>query len=156
MKYSVDTSAILEVWRHHPADIYPVLLKKVLNKIDGLINQGVLIASEEVLFELKKKDDDTYEWAKERERMFVPTDKETPSAVSNILLNHKKLIDERKSRSGADPFVIALAQVERCKVLTGEKLTKSSKRPHIPDVCDALGMQWLNMLQLFREQKWTF
>ena len=81
----------------------------MLNKIDGLIDQGVLIASEEVLFELEKKDDEVCEWMKEREHMFVPTDEETQRAVSNILRNHEKLIDERKSRSGADPFVIALA-----------------------------------------------
>ncbi len=88
--------------------------------------------------------------------MLVPTNEEIQRAVSNILRNHEKLIDERKSRSGADPFVIALAQVEECKVITGERPTNRPNRPHIPDVCNALGMQWLNMLQLFREQKWTF
>ena len=88
--------------------------------------------------------------------MFIPIDEKIQIAVSKILSSHKKLIDERKSRSGADPFVIALAQVIGGTVLTGEKPTNKPNRPHIPDVCNYLGIPWLNMLQFFREQKWIF
>jgi hypothetical protein len=55
--------------------------------------------------------------------------------VIEILRDHKKLVDTRKNRSGADPFVIALAKVEGCNVITGEKPTNRLERPHIPDVC---------------------
>jgi hypothetical protein len=44
--------------------------------------------------------------------MFVPTaDLNIQMAVSQILSKAKKLIDERKNRSGADPWIIAVAQV---------------------------------------------
>jgi len=68
----------------------------------------------------------------------------------------EKLIDTRKNRSGADPFVIALAKVEGCGVVTGEKPTNHPERPKIPDVCRAIGIPCINILQLCREQKWVF
>jgi hypothetical protein len=89
--------------------------------------------------------------------MFVSSaDEEIQRAVVRILANHEKLIDERKNRSGADPWVIAVAQVHGCAVLTGERPFRTPSRPNIPDVCIALGIRWLNMLQLFRDQRWVF
>lgn len=143
MKYSIDTSAILDGWvRYYPPDIFP----PVWNKIDELIDNGTLIATEEVLYELEKKDDAIFQWAKDREHMFVPIDKEIQIALQSILPEHKKLIDQRKNRSNADPWIIALAIVEQCAVLTGEKPTNSANRPHIPDVCKAMGVRWINIL----------
>jgi len=150
----MDTSAIIDAWmRNYAPDIFPA----VWARLEELIDRGALIATEEVLHELQRKHDDVYKWAKQHGHMFVPIDARIQAAVKRILRDHKKLIDERKGRSGADPFVIALAQVQRCAVLTAEGPTKSpERRPHIPDVCDALGIRCLNMLQLFREQGWTF
>lgn len=63
MKYSVDTSALLDGWRrYYPPDVFPPVWKK----LDELIEDKILIASEEVLFELKRKDDDVYSWARDR------------------------------------------------------------------------------------------
>ena len=153
MKYSIDTSAILDAWtRYYPPDAFP----PVWDKLDALIDNGDLKASEEVLEELEKKDDEVYAWALQRERMFVPTSEEIQGAVTEILKNHRRLIDQRPNRSGTDPFVIALAMVEDYVVITGEKPTKSTKRPHIPDVCEALDIRYLNMLGLFREENWVF
>jgi hypothetical protein len=154
LKYSVDTSALLDGWRrYYPPDVFPLVWKR----LDELIQDNILVASEEVLFELERKDDDVYSWARDRSHMFVPTaDEDVQRAVSKILAIHKKLIDERKNRSGADPWVIAVAQLRDCAVLTGEKPTGNIKRPNIPDVCLALGLRWVNMLQLFREQHWIF
>jgi hypothetical protein len=123
-------------------------------KFEQLIAEGLLIASEEVLFELEKKDDAVLGWAKRQKEFFVPTDGPIQIAVSEVLSTHKKLIDERKGRSGADPFVIALAKLKDCAVLTDEKPTNRLNRPHIPDVCDALRIPWLDLLRLFRQQGW--
>lgn len=153
MKYSIDTSAILDAWRrYYPPDVFPHVWKNLVE----LIDQDVIIATELVLGELERKDDEVYKWAKQQSNLFIPIDEEIQLAVLNILQNHKKLIDQRKNRSGADPFVIALAQIKGCAVLTGEKPTTSLKRPNIPDVCKALRIRNLNMIQLFREQKWIF
>jgi hypothetical protein len=153
LKYSIDTSAFLDGWaRYYPPDVFP----PVWEKIDKLIDDGILVATEEVLYELEKKDDEMYAWALDREHMFIPIDENIQLALQSMLPQHRQLIDQRKNRSGADPWIIALAIVEKCAVLTGEKPTNSAKRPHIPDVCIAMGVRWINMIQLFREQGWVF
>ena len=152
MRYSVDTSAILHAWRRsYPPDVFPSLW----GKVDGLIRQGDLIATEEVLVELQRQDDEVYAWALQHRMMFLPIDERIQQVVRQILLHHPRLLDTRKSRSGADPFVIALAQIERCTVVTNERRTSSPSRPHIPDVCAAMGIRSIDILGLIREQGWV-
>ena len=121
-----------------------------------LIEDGQLVAIEEVRHELERKDDEVLAWAKSQNGLFVPIDEEIQRAVTEILRDHEKLIDTRRGRSGADPFVIALAQVRNLTVLTDEKPTGSRNRPHIPDVCIALGIPYLNTLELIRKHGWSF
>ena len=152
MRYSFDTSAILNPWRrHYPLETFPSLW----NRLDELIDAGDIIASEEVLEELRRKDDEVHQWALERRQMFIPLYPDIQQSVINILTNHPRLIDNRKNRSGADPFVIALAQVENCTVVTYETPSHSPNRPRIPDVCDAMGIRCINMTDLFQEQGWV-
>ena len=153
MGYSIDTSALIEGYiRDFPPDVFPPVWKK----LDELIDDGFLRATEEVLYELEKKDDKVYEWACHHGHMFVPIDGRIQEAVKFILRDYTRLIDTRKNRSGADPFVIALALVEGLSVVTAENLSGSLERPKIPDVCRALSIRCLNMLELFREQGWRF
>lgn len=153
MEYSVDTSAFIEGWtREFPPDVFP----HVWLKIEGLIDNRVLLASEEVLIELERKHDKIYKWACQRKHMFVSTDEKIQELVKSILRNHRRLIDTRRNRSGADPFVIALAQARNLSVVTAENLSNSAERPKIPDVCVAMGIRWLSMVELFREQEWRF
>lgn len=153
MKYSIDTSAILDGWvRYYPPDIFPSLWKK----LDGLIKEGQLRATEEVLVELERKLDEVYQWVRMRKDLFIPIDSQIQLVVADILKDHPGLVGQRKTRSTADAFVIALARIERCTVVTGERATNSLKRPHIPDVCAVLGIRCINLLQLMREQGWVF
>lgn len=153
MKYSIDTSAILDGWvRYYPPDIFPSLWEK----LDGLIKDGQLRATEEVLVELERKLDEVYQWARMRKDLFIPIDNQIQLVVADILKDHPELVGQRKNRSTADAFVIALAQIERCTVVTGERATNSLKKPHIPDVCAVLSIRCINLLQLMREQGWVF
>lgn len=155
MKYSIDTSAILECWvRRYPPEIFPA----VWVKLDELIDKKILIATEEVLYELERKHDDVFKWAKHRENMFVPHNMDIQLYVKNILNHpqHKYLTKHIKNRTSADPFVIALAQLERCTVITAEIPTNNPEKPRIPDVCKNLNIEWITILDLFKEQKWVF
>jgi len=153
MEYSIDTSALMEGWhRLYPPKVFPSLWAR----LDELIEQDNLVATEEVLHELEKKDDEIYRWARQRERMFIPIDEDVQLAVQKILQGYKKLLDTRKNRSGADPFVIALASVRGCCVVTQEGKTGSLSRPNIPDVCEALHIRCVNLIQLIEEQGWVF
>ncbi|MDE2793566.1 MAG: DUF4411 family protein [Gemmatimonadota bacterium] len=108
MRFSIDTSAILDGWtRHYPREAFPGLWRH----LEELIRSGDLRASEEVRHELEKKEDEAFAWARGQEGFFVPMDDEIQDAVSAILAVHPRLLDTRRGRSGADPFVIALAKV---------------------------------------------
>jgi hypothetical protein len=154
LRYSVDTSAILDGWRrYYPPDTFPGLWEK----IDLLIHSGDLQATEEVLHELEKKDDDVFEWANTRKaKLFVPIDDDIQPVVIQILTDFEKLVDTRENRSTADPFVIALAKINECTVVTGERATGRKNRPNIPDVCSALGIRSMTLLQMIRSEGWTF
>ena len=153
MKYSLDTSAVVQAWRtHYPPEVFPA----VWERLDDLIDSGALRATEEVLYELERKDDEVLSWVREREELIIDIDQEIQIAVQAILEEHKRLLDTRKSRSGADPFVIALAQIHRAAVVTYERPTNSPTRPNIPDVCRALGVRCITFLELLREQGWVF
>jgi hypothetical protein len=153
VKYSIDTSAILDGWRrYYPPSSFPGLW----TKIEDLIQQGDLRATEEVLHELEKRDDEVLQWAKSQQGLFVPIDQAIQTEVSTVLSSFPKLIDTRQNRSAADPFVIALAKVEGCSVVTGEGPSGSANRPHIPDVCRATGIKSLRLLDLIVEEGWTF
>lgn len=41
-------------------------------------------------------------------------------------------------------------------VVTQETPTGNPMRPKIPDVCNALGITCINMLQFIRQQSWVF
>lgn len=152
VRYSLDTSALLNAWqRNYPPDVFPTLWQN----LDGLVSNGILIATEEVLVELEKKAGNAvHNWAKQRSAMFVPIDGQIQQVVSTILQNYPRLIDNRTNRSGADPFVIALAVIERCTVLTGERPSGNPAKPKIPDVCAGMGVRCIGMVDLIREQNW--
>ena len=153
MIYSIDTSAILHGWhRAYP----PAKFRSLWERLTELIQEKQLVATEEVLVELEKKDDEVYKWAREHNEMFIPIDEEIQNVVQDILKNYRKLLDTRKSRSGADPFVIALARIKNCTVVTNEPKTGNPSRPNIPDVCEPLDIRCIDLLQLIMEQPWLF
>ncbi len=153
MKYSIDTSAILDGWgRYYPPDRFP----SVWRNIGQLIAHRSLCGTEEVLIELKKKDDDVYTWAKSQPGLFLPIDEPTQRSVAKILSDYPRLVDARKNRSTADPFVIAVAQVNGLTVVSGEIPSNNLRKPKIPDVCSAMGIKHVRLVELFGLERWKF
>jgi len=151
--YSFDTCSLVEPWqRNLPPDILPSLWSDLLPR---LVQDGHLHATEEVKVELERQEDDLLEWVEQQAGLFVEVDEAVQVAVSEILASHPKLVSARSMRSGADPFVIALARVEDCAVVTEEN-PRSVVNPKIPDVCAAYGVRCIKMVDLIREQGWSF
>lgn len=146
--YSLDTSALLDGWvRYYPPDVFA----SVWAALKPLGNNGTLMASDEVLAELKQKEDGAWAWAR-TELTIYGMDETIQLGVAAILAAHPRLVDERKKRSKGDPFVIALAQLKGFTVVTAENASGKLHKPHIPDVCQALGIKCIPLLELFREQ----
>ena len=60
-----------------------------------------------MLLELERQDDDVFAWAK-RHVTFMPLEDEIQASATEILAKFPQLVNARRSRSVADPFVIAL------------------------------------------------
>ena len=138
--------------RHYPPDVFPTLW----TKIDGLVDAGEILSSEEVYVELQKKADELHDWIKERKRMLVPLSEEIQLIAIDLLRDFPRLVDTLRGRSKADPFVIATAIQRQAVVVTGEPVTGKMNKPRIPDVCQVKGISCINFLQMIRELKLTF
>lgn len=148
--YSIDSSALIHAWRRA---YRPKNFGFVWAGFDLLIEEGRLRASIEVYNELERKDDELLAWCKDRkEKMFLEIDEEIQAIVTDILREHPRLVDTVKGRSGADPFVIALAETTKpfMKVLTEEMPGKTK----IPDVCDARSVKCINLADMIEEEDW--
>lgn len=88
--------------------------------------------------------------------LFVDLDAAQQAAVAEILAAFPKLIDTRKGRSGADPFVIALARTQGIVVVTGENDDGTTDRPKIPTVCRNFGVRAIKPLDFISENRWVF
>jgi hypothetical protein len=88
--------------------------------------------------------------------LFVPLDPDIQLSVKEILRQHPRLVGIGSGRSAADPFVIALADARSGVVVSEETRTGNLGRPRIPDVCDAMGVRCITLIQYIAEQGWIF
>jgi hypothetical protein len=151
--YCIDTSALIEAWQvDYPIENFPGFWKH----IETLITARRLVAPEEVLRETKKRSDELHEWLNAHGEMFRELEEPVQIEAANVLARFPRLVGERKLRTSADPFVIALARVEDFEIVTDEKPTLSLNRPNIPDACSALGMRpCMPIVGVIRAEKWV-
>jgi hypothetical protein len=70
------------------------------------------------------------------------------------MAKYPRLVDTAKGRSGADPFVIALAATSNpCMVVVTEE---SPGKTRIPDVCLAGNIQYCGLADMIEREEWTF
>ena len=150
--YCIDTSSLIAAWQErYPIENFP----SFWNKMDRLISDKRLIAPIEVLNEMKKRSDELHAWLKARPQMFRELDDAIQIEAVRVLTEFPRLVGERKLRTSADPFVVALARVENLSLVTDEKPTGNPNRPNIPDVCLSLAMTSMSVLDLIRAEKWV-
>jgi hypothetical protein len=151
--YSFDTSSLLNGQRDLlPPKTFPTLW----DNIEEMIRSGTIRCVDLVSEELSAREDDVHRWAKSQSDLFLPLTHDVQREVREVLAEHPKLVGISNGRSGADPFVIALARAYDGVVVTEETLSRSAKKPKIPDVCEAMGVRHLNLLAFVQEQEWVF
>ena len=147
----MDTSALIDLWRHYPRDVFPGLWRN----LERLLTEGKLVAPHRVLKELEQKDDDLSKWAKRNRRMFVGLDMDQQQQVKKLLEKYPALVDPGKSIPEADPFVVALGK-KGYIVISQERRGGPGSVTRIPDVCEKEGITCISLHQLFREERWEF
>jgi hypothetical protein len=144
--FCLDTTAFVEPWvRRYPIDVFPTYWQT----LDEWAHDGRVVAPDEVLREIEKNDDDLHKWVKLRAMLFQPVEADVQNAVTAILAEYPRLVDTRKGRHTADPWVIAQAQVMSVVVVT-EESEGSRKSPKIPDVCRDKGISVVRVVDLIR------
>jgi len=152
--YSFDTSSILNGRRDLlPPSTFPTLW----SNIETMIQAGGIRCIDLVLDELAKREgDEIHKWAKAQAGLFVPLTEDVQQAVREVLAEHPRLIGVGSGRSGADPFVIALAKVHNGTVVTEETESRNLTKPKIPDACDEMGVPRLNLMGFVQQEGWVF
>lgn len=143
--YVIDTSSLIELEEIYPRSEY----FKVWERLDHLINKGLLKAPRAVYKEISPVNASLYSWAKEKARkkrrvgshtrgvaqLFVPNDM-VSGLASEILSLHPRLVHPYKEYA-ADQYIIALARTinddlsDDAAVIVTEERDKPNKIPHV-------------------------
>lgn len=147
--YCLDTNALIQPWTKYYSMIVCPSYWEIL---DRLAQDQIVFCTSEVGREIEKVDDGLYAWVKQRPYLIRDVDAQVMTHLRNILQDYPRLVDTRKSRSMADPWVIAHAIAEKAVVVTKEEPSNGkSNRVKIPDVCQHLGIRWINDYRFVEE-----
>ncbi len=158
IKYCLDANILIQAWQkyYNPRfcpDYWDILIE--------LGNARKIFIPEIVSEEILRTEDELSKWLKKSKIPIVKINEPITKCLQNIYTAnpiHKTLVDSSKNRSLADPWVIAHAIHENATVVTKEeKVTAAnSNRIRIPNVCDNMGVRWINDFQFIDELKINF
>lgn len=157
-KYSLDTGFFIEGWRKYYS---PDFCDGYWEIIDSLAQKGIVFMTPEVLKELLKIDDEISQWIKDRKYFVKEIDDRVQECLRIIYKTnplHHNLVNDVKNRSIADPWVIAHAMAEDATVVTKEDFYTghNNKKIKIPNVCENMGVRWMDDFGFIREMNITF
>ncbi len=152
-KYCLDANVLIEAWNKYYSPTFCPDYWEVLNEL-GLA--GRIFLPELVREEIVRTDDDLAAWLKSSKIQTQAIDEEVTKFLQEIYSKdprHKLLVDSKKNRSLADPWVIAHAMKENaCVVSKEEKITTvSSKSVKIPNVCENMNVRCINDFEFVTE-----
>ena len=148
-KYVLDANAFINMQRHHPHDVFVSLWSKMAN----LIDEGLVISADEVFDELSAGDDFLLKWVKQRKSAFIPSGHDIQYLVRDILQKYPTLVTGSRKANGSDPFVIALAKLKNCTLVSDETRAGDGQPVKIPNVCEAYGVRLIKFVDFLREVK---
>ena len=152
--YVVDTSSLVTLVRSYPRDVFP----SVWTAFDPLIKSAMLVAPTAVKRELKQGHDELVPWAKENTHIFYQRSSAQSKTVSNIMHEHN--LTEIHDSSRTDLWVVALAKefqsslYSQVMIVTEEKIKGAKVR--IPFIAQKHGLESINLLAMFRRERWQF
>ena len=152
-KYCLDANVLIQAWQKYYSPKFCPDYWKLLNEL-GL--NKMIFLPQIVFEEITRTEDDLAEWLKSSGIQIHKIDAPVTQCLKRIYdANpiHQFLVDNTKQRSLADPWVIAHALKENaCVVTKEEKVTAiNTTKIKIPNVCDNMGVRWINDFQLVEE-----
>ena len=152
-KYCLDANVLIQAWQKYYNPKFCPDYWKILNELG---KAGRIFIPELVCEEIVRTEDELSSWLKGSKIPVNKISEPVTVCLQRIYLAnpvHKNLVDNTKARSIADPWVIAHALHENATVVTKEERVTAlnSNRIKIPNVCDNMGIQWINDFQLVDE-----
>jgi predicted nucleic acid-binding protein len=140
--YCLDTNVFIEAWnKYYSQELCP----DYWNLLESLAEQKTIFCPVEVRYEIEQIDDELAAWVKRRPYLFKDVTDRVNHHMRSIMSTYPRLVDSTRKRSMADPWVIAHAIAENAVVVTKEvPAGDHTPRVKIPDVCNALGVAWMN------------
>jgi hypothetical protein len=152
-KYCLDANVLIQAWQkyYNPKfcpDYWEILIE--------LGKQGKIFIPEYVYEEIVRTEDDLSKWLKNSKIPIKKVSEQVANCLKKIYSSNPKhinLVDNTKARSLADPWVIAHSIFENATVVTKEeKVTAlNSNKIKIPNVCENMGVRWINDFQFIDE-----
>jgi hypothetical protein len=150
--YCIDTSSLLEAWvRSYRPHSFPTFWQL----LERLISDGRCVACEEVKSEVEKDSHGLTAWLRSQSNFVVTFDRKQEREVKKVMKDYPNIVNIRKNKGWADPFVIALASSKGYVVVT-EEGAGSKEGPKIPFVCKAYGIDCISMVEMIERENWIF
>jgi hypothetical protein len=125
--------------------------------IDRMVQDGQIYSTVTVYDELTDGNDELAQWARDRRDtgLFVDHDNRAQSAFQTIANYVAKNYERQHSDAfldGADPWVVAQAQVDKATVVTREAAVNMySKKVKIPNICRVFGIDCIDTFAMLRK-----
>jgi len=152
-KYCLDANIIIKAWQEYYSPKFCPTYWEILSELG--IKEKIFLP-QMVFEEITRTDDDLSDWLKKSHVPIHKIDGKVTESLKRIYATdpmHKHLVDNIKQRSLADPWVIAHALKENAVVVTKEakEIAINTKRIKIPNVCENMGIRWINDFQFIEE-----
>lgn len=157
-KYCLDANVLIQAWqKYYSPNFCPDYwdLLKELGSTDKIYIPKV------VFEEIIRTEDDLSAWLKGSKIQIHEIKEPVTECLKKIYAAdpaHKLLVDNKRYRSLADPWVIAHALSDNsCVVTKEEKITASNTdKIRIPNVCENMGVRCINDFQFIEEMNIKF
>lgn len=149
MRYSLDSDAIIQAWIDYLIAFFP----KVWESLHQLAIDDVVGIAPVIYGELEKGGDELFDWVKERKDDFVAENSDELQAAVAHLVNTYNNFGLITGKNEGDPYVVALAMVKECVVVTNESMTNDLNGPKVPDVCREEGIGWAKFVDIIKNEE---
>lgn len=152
--YVLDSNTFIDAKnRYYGFDIAPSFWNKLIEN-----SPGNILTIKPIESEIMAGHDELSSWFKDNYTIHTYAVDATEvqqafAKISEHVTQNIQYKDSEKAHflSKADPWIIAYAYVNNCVVVTHEILAPGSKKVKIPDVCQFLNVQYINVFEMLRE-----
>lgn len=157
-QYCLDANVLIVAWRTYYSPEFCPSYWELLKQFGG---DDLIFIPKAVYEEIERTEDDLADWLKTSGIPIQPVDGNVTNCLKYIYGSnpvHKFLVDNTKQRSLADPWLIAHAMNSGACVVTKENLmtASNSNRIKIPNVCNNVGVRWIDDFEFIKELKINF